>query len=247
LHGTGRKLEPREIQGEAAGKAPPRCDAVNDCKKGVFKPFPILQHIEKEPLQRLEITHVGWYPVIPEIINGVKANFIGVSHTQEFLKKNPNELKYLIQNSSLIITEYAPFDNSKMEDFLSTPGAKAFFGGIADMAKISPKKISVVDPITCFTTLTGRLFDHFDFRNVFAAYAIDQITNQHSDLKSPIAVIYGGKHQKNIISYLKENKNERNIKKQSYDKIPYRYLGNRSIRNYEFEGNQWQLKSKIPL
>jgi hypothetical protein len=272
--------------------------------------------IEKEPIPTPEITEIGGNPIRPEIINGVKINFVAVEHNANFLKKYYDKFENLIYNSSLVISESVPFEfTSRLDkEILIDQDFANFFGGITDIAKISPKRITVVDPNTPGTSafdallegstlvasaikivkiLAGKenitrrtfikglglagltlatnvqgpqglfgneiipkdigshgiddtiAFSNFNYRNAFSAYAIDHITKQYSNLKSPIVHISGNAHPKNIIDYLKENKTEGEIKKRLYNLTPYNLLGRQSIRNYEVVNNQWQLKSEI--
>lgn len=263
--------------------------------------------IEKERRPTTEITHVGDYPVIPEVINGVKVNFVGVVHSTEYLKKHYDEFESIIYNSSLVISDAVPFEYTSLPDKTKVnPDGLNFFSGIADIAKISPKKISVVDPNTTDTTvfdvdlggfilgatgiyiaekaikiisgkekLTRRnfvkalaateailvtglqgpianeiisktrngeiisthglddtvAFSNNNYRNAFSAYAIDHITKQPPNSKLPITHIGGAAQTQNIISYLKENKTEGQLKKRLYDLTPYHLLGRQSIRN----------------
>lgn len=111
---------------------------------------------EKEPIPTPEITRVGNYPVIPEVINGIKVNFVGVEHTNEFFSKHHNTLEQLINKSSLVISEMASFDFAEdnqvfIDPKTVKPDSKIFFDKIADIASHGPKKISIVDPITSNT------------------------------------------------------------------------------------------------
>jgi len=93
-----------------------------------------------------EITHIGKFEIKKATINGVKMNFGGVEHTQAFLMSNFAALKSLILNSSLVITETAPFDLDKKNKNQANPDAMAFFKGVTDIARMNPKKLAIIDP-----------------------------------------------------------------------------------------------------
>src|SRR3954462_1379046 len=102
-----------------------------------------------------EIAYVGLYKLEKQVVNGVNVNFVGVDHTPKFLENNFDSLEKAVHSSALVILETEPFDRAGLE---FNDGLR-FYRGIADIARETPGKISVVDPYNSYIMLFQNLLE----------------------------------------------------------------------------------------